>query len=116
MDRNKDPLHEPIYFDGYKDGCYVEIAMQYNKDVYVENIHSFANNISTAEGGTHLTGFKTAITKVLNDYAKKFNFLKENDKNLLGEDVREGLTAVISVKYPTPNLKDRRRPNLVTVR
>lgn len=112
MDRNKDPLHEPIYFDGYKDGCYVEIAMQYNKDVYVENIHSFANNISTAEGGTHLTGFKTAITKVLNDYAKKFNFLKENDKNLLGEDVREGLTAVISVKIPDPQFEGQTKTKL----
>ena len=105
MDRNKDPLHQTIYFDGYKDGSYVEIAMQYNKDVYVENIHSFANNISTAEGGTHLTGFKTAITKVLNDYAKKFNFLKESDKNLLGEDVREGLTAVVSVKISDPQFE-----------
>jgi len=104
--------HEPIYFDGYKDGCYVEIAMQYNKDVYVENIHSFANNISTAEGGTHLTGFKTAITKVLNDYAKKFNFLKENDKNLLGEDVREGLTAVISVKIPDPQFEGQTKTKL----
>jgi len=112
MDRNKDPLHEPIYFDGYKDGCYVEIAMQYNKDVYVENIHSFANNISTAEGGTHLTGFKTAITKVLNDYAKKFNFLKENDKNLLDEDVREGLTAVISVKIPDPQFEGQTKTKL----
>jgi len=86
--------------------------MQYNKDVYVENIHSFANNISTAEGGTHLTGFKTAITKVLNDYAKKFNFLKENDKNLLGEDVREGLTAVISVKIPDPQFEGQTKTKL----
>ncbi|GAE89257.1 DNA topoisomerase (ATP-hydrolyzing) subunit B [Acetivibrio straminisolvens] len=112
MDRNKDPLHEPVYFDGYKDGSYVEIAMQYNKDVYIENIHSFANNISTAEGGTHLTGFKTAITKVLNDYARKFNFLKENDKNLLGEDVREGLTAVISVKIPDPQFEGQTKTKL----
>jgi len=112
MDRNKDPLHAPIYFDGYKDGSYIEIAMQYNKDVYVENIHSFANNISTAEGGTHLTGFKTAITKVLNDYAKKFNFLKENEKNLLGEDVREGLTAVISVKIPDPQFEGQTKTKL----
>ncbi len=112
MDRNKDPLHQTIYFDGYKDGSYVEIAMQYNKDVYVENIHSFANNISTAEGGTHLTGFKTAITKVLNDYAKKFNFLKESDKNLLGEDVREGLTAVVSVKISDPQFEGQTKTKL----
>lgn len=112
MDRNKDPLHDIIYFDGYKDGSFVEIAMQYNKDVYTENIHSFANNISTAEGGTHLTGFKAAITKVLNDYAKKFNYLKENEKNLQGEDVREGLTAVISLKISDPQFEGQTKTKL----
>ncbi|MDQ2086021.1 DNA topoisomerase (ATP-hydrolyzing) subunit B [Herbivorax sp. ANBcel31] len=111
MDRNKEPIHEPIYIDGYKDGSYVEIAMQYNKDTYVENIHSFANNISTHEGGTHLTGFKAAITKVLNDYAKKNNIIKENEK-LLGEDVREGLTAVISVKLKDPQFEGQTKTKL----
>ena len=82
---------------GKKDDATVEIAMQYN-DSYNENIVSFCNNIHTIEGGTHETGFKTALTRVLNDYARTINILKENDKNLTGEDVREGLTAVISVK------------------
>jgi len=112
MDRNKSPLHDPIYYTGEKDGSFVEIAMQYNKDSYVENIHSYANNISTAEGGTHLTGFKTAITKVLNDYARKYNIIKENEKNLLGEDVREGLTAIISVKLPEPQFEGQTKTKL----
>lgn len=112
MDRNKSPLHDPIYYTGEKDGSFVEIAMQYNKDSYVENIHSYANNISTAEGGTHLTGFKTAITKVLNDYARKYNIIKENEKNLLGEDVREGLTAIISVKLTEPQFEGQTKTKL----
>ena len=111
MDRNKEPIHEPIYIDGFRDGTYVEIAMQYNKDTYVENIHSFANNISTTEGGTHLTGFKAAITKVLNDYAKKYNFLKDSEK-FLGEDVREGLTAVISIKLKEPQFEGQTKTKL----
>jgi DNA gyrase subunit B len=112
MDRNKSPLHDPIYYSGERDGSFVEIAMQYNKDSYAENIHSYANNISTAEGGTHLTGFKTAITKVLNDYARKYNIIKENEKNLLGEDVREGLTAVVSVKLTEPQFEGQTKTKL----
>jgi len=112
MDRNKSPLHDTIYYYGEREGSYVEIAMQYNKDSYAENIHSYANNISTAEGGTHLTGFKTAITKVLNDYARKYNIIKENEKNLLGEDVREGLTAVISVKLTDPQFEGQTKTKL----
>lgn len=113
MDRNKEPIHEPIYIEGYKDadGTNVEIAMQYNKDTYAENIHSFANNISTTEGGTHLTGFKAAITKVLNDYAKKYNFIKDSEK-FLGEDVREGLTAVISIKLREPQFEGQTKTKL----
>jgi DNA gyrase subunit B len=112
MNRNKETLQkDPIYFDGYKDGSYVEIAMQYN-DTYVENIYSFANNIATSEGGTHLTGFKAAITKVFNEYARKYNFIKENDKNLLGEDVREGLTAVLSVKLKDPQFEGQTKTKL----
>ena len=88
-----------------------EIAMQYN-DRYVENIFSYANNIATTEGGTHLTGFKTAITKVINDYARKYNLLKENDKNLMGEDVREGLTAIISVKLLEPQFEGQTKTKL----
>jgi len=112
INMGKDVLHDvPIYFDGEKDGSYCEIAMQYN-DRYVESIFSYANNICTTEGGTHLTGFKTAITKVLNDYARKFNYLKENDKNLMGEDVREGLTAIVSVKLINPQFEGQTKTKL----
>ena len=112
INHHKEPYHkDPIYFDGYKDGSYVEIAMQYNSG-YVENIYSFANNIATTEGGTHLTGFKTAITKVINDYGRKYNLIKENEKNLLGEDVREGLTAVISVKIQEPQFEGQTKTKL----
>jgi DNA gyrase subunit B len=110
--RHKEVLFKnPIYIEGFKEGSIIEIAMQFN-DTYVENIFSFANNISTTEGGTHLTGFKTALTKVFNDYARKYNFLKENDKNLQGEDIREGMTAVISVKIPEPQFEGQTKTKL----
>jgi len=110
--RHKEVLFKnPIYIEGHKDGSIVEIALQFN-DTYVENIFSFANNIATTEGGTHLTGFKTAITKVFNDYARKYNFLKENDKNLQGEDIREGMTAVISVKIQEPQFEGQTKTKL----
>ena len=86
-----------IYVSGTKDTSFAEIALQYN-DSYNENILSFANNIHTGEGGMHELGFKNSLTKVINDYARKRNYLKADDKNLAGEDVREGLSAVISVK------------------
>jgi len=112
LNRNKGKVHnEPIYVEGKKDECIVEIALQYN-DTYNENLFSFANNIDTIEGGTHLVGFKTALTRVLNDYAKRFGFLKENDKNLGGEDVREGLTAVISVKVTDPQFEGQTKTKL----
>ncbi|MCX7843327.1 MAG: DNA topoisomerase (ATP-hydrolyzing) subunit B [Clostridia bacterium] len=112
MNRNKEVIHpRPIYFESAKDSSYVEIAMQYN-DSYVENIYSFANNIETTEGGTHLTGFKSAITKVFNDYARKYNIIKESDKNLMGEDVREGITAVISVKLREPQFEGQTKTKL----
>lgn len=112
MNRNKEVLHQkPIFFEGSKEDSTVEIAMQYN-DSYIENIFSFANNISTTEGGTHMTGFKSAITKVFNDYARKYNMIKENDKNLAGEDVREGLTAVISVKLHEPQFEGQTKTKL----
>lgn len=98
INKNKAPLHnEVIYFEAEKEDSTVEIAMQYT-DSYNESLVSFANNINTSEGGTHETGFKASLTKVLNDYMRKYNMLKENDKNLSGEDMREGLTAIISVK------------------
>lgn len=112
LNRNKGKVHdEPIYIEGTKDECIVEIALQYN-DSYNENLFSFANNIDTVEGGTHLIGFKAALTRVLNDYAKRFGFLKENDKNLSGEDVREGLTAVISVKVVDPQFEGQTKTKL----
>ncbi|MDD6793960.1 MAG: DNA topoisomerase (ATP-hydrolyzing) subunit B [Clostridiaceae bacterium] len=112
LNRNKETLHtEPIYVEGIKDGISVEIALQYN-DGYNENIFSFANNIDTVEGGTHLVGFKTALTRVFNDYAKRFGYLKDNDKNLSGDDIREGLTAVISVKIGEPQFEGQTKTKL----
>lgn len=112
LNRNKEVLHpEPIYIEGKKDDCVVEIALQYN-DGYNENIFAFANNIDTMEGGTHLVGFKNALTRVLNDYAKKFGHLKENDKNLSGDDTREGLTAVVSVKLTDPQFEGQTKTKL----
>lgn len=112
INRNKEALHKkPIYVEGKKDTTHVEIALQYN-DSYIENIFSFANNISTTEGGTHLVGFKAALTKVFNDYARKYNIIKENDKNLQGEDVREGLTAIISVKLVEPQFEGQTKTKL----
>lgn len=112
INKNKEVLHSPpIYFEGKRGTSIVEIAMQYN-NTYIENIHSYANNIATTEGGTHLTGFKAAITKVLNEYARKNNILKENEKNLLGEDVREGLTAIISVKLTEPQFEGQTKTKL----
>jgi DNA gyrase subunit B len=112
LNRNKVHLQdEPIYVEGIKDNISVEIAMQHN-DGYTENIFSFANNIDTVEGGTHLVGFKTALTRVFNDYAKKFGHIKENDKNLSGDDIREGLTAVISVKIEEPQFEGQTKTKL----
>ena len=112
MNRSRQVLHEkPIYLSGEKDDASLEIAMQYN-DSYAESIFSYANNTGTTEGGTHLTGFKSGITKVINDYAKKFNLLKDNDKNLTGEDVREGLTAIISVKVAEPQFEGQTKTKL----
>lgn len=112
LNRNKENLHpQPIYVEGEKDEYTVEIALQYN-DGYTENIFSFANNIDTIEGGTHLAGFKAALTRVLNDYGRKFGYLKEADKTLSGEDVREGLTAVISVKLMDPQFEGQTKTKL----
>lgn len=112
INKDKEVLHDlPIYIEGEKDTSTCEIAMQYN-DRYVENIFSYANNIATTEGGTHLTGFKAAITKVINDYGRKYNMIKENDKNLMGEDVREGLTAIVSVKLLDPQFEGQTKTKL----
>lgn len=112
LNRTREVLHdEPIYIEGEKDGITVEVALQYN-DGYTSNIYSFANNIHTYEGGTHESGFKTALTRVINDYARKHGIFKENDQNLSGEDVREGLTAIISVKHPDPQFEGQTKTKL----
>lgn len=112
LNRNKEVLHEsPIYVEGEKDGIVAEIALQYN-DGYNENLYSFANNIDTIEGGTHLAGFKSALTRAINDYAKRFGHIKDNDKNLSGDDAREGLTAVISVKISEPQFEGQTKTKL----
>ena len=105
LNRNKDVLHKKvIYFERQLDDVQIEIAMQYNAG-YNESVFSFANDINTVEGGTHLSGFRTALTRTLNDYARKSGLLKENESNLTGEDVREGLVAIISVKLPEPQFE-----------
>ncbi|MEG3311693.1 DNA topoisomerase (ATP-hydrolyzing) subunit B [Streptococcus sp. SS-4456] len=112
LNENKDVIFEtPIYTEGQMDDITVEVAMQYTTS-YHENVVSFANNIHTHEGGTHEQGFRTALTRVINDYAKKNKILKENDDNLTGEDVREGLTAVVSVKHPGPQFEGQTKTKL----
>ncbi|PNY21618.1 DNA gyrase subunit B [Streptococcus parauberis] len=112
LNEKKDVIIEyPIFTDGEMDGIAVEVAMQYTTG-YHENVMSFANNIHTHEGGTHEQGFRTALTRVINDYAKKNKILKENEDNLTGEDVREGLTAVISVKHPNPQFEGQTKTKL----
>lgn len=112
LNRNKDVLHEePIYMSGSRDNMEVEVALQYN-DTYIEKVLTFANNINTQEGGTHLVGFRTALTRTFNDYIRKMNLLKESDPNLAGEDVREGLTAVISVKLQNPQFEGQTKTKL----
>ena len=112
LNRNKTPLHEEVIFiSGRKDDAIAEIALQYN-DGYNENITSFANNINTTEGGMHETGFKAALTKVINDYARKFKIMKDDDKNLTGEDVREGLCTVISVKLTEAQFEGQTKTKL----
>jgi DNA gyrase subunit B len=112
LNRNKTPLHpKPIYYRGEKGGIDIEIAMQYN-DSYDEKVFSFANNINTHEGGTHLIGFKAALTRTMNTYANANNLLKNVKENISGEDLREGLTAVISVKIPQPQFEGQTKTKL----
>jgi len=112
LNKHKDTLYEPIiYAEGERDGVYVEVAIQHNTS-YVENIFCFVNNINTPEGGTHLSGFKSAFTKTLNEYARNNNILKEQEKNLSGDDVREGITAVISIKLSDPQFEGQTKQKL----
>ena len=112
INKNKKTIHkDPVYFESVKDDVIVEIALQYN-DGYNETLFSFANNINTREGGTHLVGFKSALTRSLNDAARKLNLTRKLEENLSGEDVREGLSAVISVKLPEPQFEGQTKAKL----
>ncbi|MGC6177900.1 DNA topoisomerase (ATP-hydrolyzing) subunit B [Lacrimispora sp. 38-1] len=112
LNKGKTPLYDQVFYcEGTKDGVYVEVALQHN-DSYTENIYSFVNNINTPEGGTHLIGFKNALTTTLNDYARKNKLLRESETNLTGEDIREGMTAIISVKIEEPQFEGQTKQKL----
>ncbi len=112
LNRHKDPLYEEIiYCEGQKGNVYVEVAFQHN-DSYADNSYSFVNNITTPEGGTHLSGFKNSLTKTFNEYARSNKMLKDSDPNLSGDDIREGLTAIISVKIPEPQFEGQTKQKL----
>ena len=112
LNRNKEVINpEPVYFNGTKDTTVVEIALQYNTS-YSENIYSFVNNINTEEGGTHLVGFKSALTRAANDFARRQGIIKNNEDNLVGEDIREGLTCVISIKLREPQFEGQTKTKL----
>ena len=112
LNRSKTPLYDNImYFEGSKNNVYVEVAMQHN-DSYTESSYSFVNNINTPEGGTHLVGFRNALTKTFNDYARGNKLLKDNEPNLTGEDIREGLTAIVSVKIEDPQFEGQTKQKL----
>ncbi len=112
INRNRDSLHPVVYMEKEIENIGVEVAVQYT-DAYNESVYSFANTINTIDGGTHLTGLRTAITRVINDYARKNNLLKENDPNFSGEDTREGLTAIVSVKHPDPQFESQTKVKLM---
>ncbi len=112
LNKSKEALYEQImYFEGTKNGVYVEVALQHN-DSYNESVYTFVNNINTPEGGTHLVGFRNALTKTFNDYARNNKLLKDNEANLSGEDIREGLTAIISVKIEDPQFEGQTKQKL----
>jgi len=112
INRNKKVLHKhPIFVEGDREDCHVEVAIQYN-DTYQENIYSFANSINTTEGGTHMIGFRSALTRVFNNYAVSYNILKSNKESLRGEDLREGLACVISVKIRNPQFEGQTKTKL----
>ncbi len=112
LNRSKTPMYNSVFYaEGTKDKMYVEVAFQHN-DGYNESIHTFVNNINTTDGGTHLEGFKATLTKTINDYARKSGILKDNDKNLSGDDVREGITAVVSIKIDEPQFEGQTKTKL----
>ncbi len=112
LNRNRTPLHPPLYVEKEVDGIGVEVAIQYT-DSYTESVYPFANTIHTVDGGTHLTGLRAALTRTINDYARKAGLLKEKDPNFSGDDVREGLTAVVSVKHPDPQFESQTKVKLM---
>lgn len=111
INRNKEALHEPFYAEGESQSISVEVAIQYNEG-FNSSLFSFANNIHTYEGGVHEFGFRTGLTRVINDYARKKNLFKENDPNLSGDDVREGMTAIVSIKHPDPQFEGQTKTKL----
>ncbi|HKZ51634.1 MAG TPA: DNA gyrase subunit B, partial [Dehalococcoidia bacterium] len=111
LNRERETRHDPIYMERTVNGSIIEVAIQYNNG-FAESTYAFANCINTIDGGTHLTGFRSALTRVLNDYARRQKLLKDNDPNLTGDDVREGLTAVISVKLPEPQFEGQTKTRL----
>ncbi|MCE5258396.1 MAG: DNA topoisomerase (ATP-hydrolyzing) subunit B [Chloroflexi bacterium] len=111
LNRTRKRIHEPFFVEGDVEGTHVEVAMQYT-DGYTESVFSFANNINTVDGGTHLTGFRSALTRGLNDFARRSSLLKKEEENFTGEDVREGLTAIVSVKLPEPQFESQTKAKL----
>lgn len=111
INKNKEVLHEPFYAEGEEQGIAVEVAIQYN-DGFASSLYSFANNIHTYEGGSHEVGFRSGLTRVINDYARKNNLIKENETNLSGDDVREGITSIVSVKHPDPQFEGQTKTKL----
>ncbi len=112
INKNRTPIYEEVFYcEGEKEGVYVEVSFQHNNG-YLENTFTFVNNINTTDGGTHLVGFRTALTRVINDYGKKINLIKDSDKNLNGDDVREGITAIISIKISDPQFESQTKAKL----
>ena len=111
MNRSKETVHDVIFFSGESEGISVEVAFQYVNEFH-ENVLGFCNNIYNSEGGTHLTGFKTQFTNVINTYARELNILKEKDANFTGADVRNGMTAVVSIKHPDPRFEGQTKTKL----
>lgn len=112
LNRNRTVLHKVFYVEKEMDGVGVEVAIQYT-DAFAESVYSFANTINTVDGGTHMTGFRSAITRVLNDYARKNGLIKDNDSNFTGEDTREGMTSIISIKHPDPQFESQTKVKLM---
>ena len=111
LNSKKEAIHEPVYFKGEAEGIEVEAAFQYVNEFH-ENILGFCNNIYNSEGGTHLTGFKTTFTTVINQYARELGILKEKDSNFTGADVRNGMTAIVSIKHPDPRFEGQTKTKL----